>query len=291
MKARISVAFVLGAAVALIGVGLYVGSERVGAPAASGGGPDAGFVLANHQGPVVVTVDGLAITQGDIDRALVQMPEAILSYPEDRVRDLVLNQLINNRLLLIAGLGQGLDGDPDVALLVSMYRAATIAQAYMETYTSAEVTDEAVAARYGETLGNPDLQREVHARHILVDNEAAALELIAELTAGADFAALAQAHSIGPSASTGGDLGFFRLSTVATEFADAVATMRPGDVSTVPVQTEFGWHVVSVEAFRDPELPPLEAIRDQLAAELTNEAIVAHLEILKDAADIVYLDE
>ncbi len=293
------VAVIIIAIVIFIGAILAFGAGSAGSagsidPSRAASAPATGdvsdFQLVTHEGPVVVQVNGLAITQGDIDRTLAGMPENIQSYPRDRVMQLVLDQLINNRLLLSAGLELGLDNDPGALKLVAMYRAATIAEAYMEQVTTRLITDDAIRAYYGETVGNADLHREAHARQILVDSQDLAVSLIAELAGGAEFAALAAEHSTDPTGPSGGDLGFIPRDAIDPEFAQAIFSLEEGGVTPAPLETEFGWHIIKVLSYRNPELVPFEAARDEIRATLTNEAIVAHLEELKSSAVVVFAE-
>ena len=100
------------------------------------------------------------------------------------------------------------------------------------------ITDAAVHARYDQDIAGKPGEEEVHAKHILVDSEAQAKKIIAELKGGADFAALAKQYSKDPSgAQQGGDLGFFKKDEMVPEFADAAFAMQPGQVSPTPVHT------------------------------------------------------
>jgi len=104
--------------------------------------------------------------------------------------------------------------------------------------------------------------KEFKARHILVASQAEAIALIEELQNGADFSELATAHSTGPSASSGGDLGWFTAQAMVKPFSDAVSKMDDGAFTTSPVQTQFGWHVILREDSRDSVPPPLESVSD-----------------------------
>ncbi len=104
--------------------------------------------------------------------------------------------------------------------------------------------------------------KEFKARHILVDTQAEALALIEELQGGADFVELAKERSTGPSASSGGDLGWFTAQAMVKPFSDAVSKMEDGAFTASPVQTQFGWHVILREDSRDSTPPPLDSVRD-----------------------------
>jgi foldase protein PrsA len=88
---------------------------------------------------------------------------------------------------------------------------------------------------------------QVSARHILVEDEATALEVLAKIEAGEDFSELALAYSKDPgSAAAGGSLGYFARGVMVPEFEDAAFALNIGEVSD-KVQTSFGYHIIKLE--------------------------------------------
>ena len=126
---------------------------------------------------------------------------------------------------------------------------------------SNQATEQEIFNLYEEQIGLT-LPREFKARHILVESQGEALTLVKELQDGADFVELAKSKSTGPSAPNGGDLGWFEAKHMVKPFSDAVAAMEDGAFTTVPVQTQFGWHIILREASRDGTPPTLESVRD-----------------------------
>ncbi len=105
------------------------------------------------------------------------------------------------------------------------------------------------------TADVPHTETQVWARHILVSDEATALNIIEKLKSGEDFAALAQEFSTDGSASTGGDLGWFGLGAMVPEFETAAfALEKPGDYTLTPVKSEFGFHIIQLIAKQDRPL-------------------------------------
>ena len=136
------------------------------------------------------------------------------------------------------------------------------------------VTDDAVHARYDQEIAGKPGEEEVHAKHILVDNEAEAKKIIADLKGGADFAALAKQHSKDPGgAQQGGDLGFFKKGEMVPEFATAAFALQPGQVSQTPVHSQFGWHVILVVERRRGEPPSFDQARDELRQKMIQEGV------------------
>jgi hypothetical protein len=105
------------------------------------------------------------------------------------------------------------------------------------------------------TADVPHTETQVWARHILVSDEATALNIIEKLKSGEDFAALAQEFSTDGSAATGGDLGWFGTGAMVPEFETAAyALEKPGDYTLAPVKSEFGFHIIQLIAKQDRPL-------------------------------------
>ncbi len=125
----------------------------------------------------------------------------------------------------------------------------------------------------------------MRAAHILVEDQAEAKDLKAQLDKGADFAALAAEHGTDGTASRGGELGWFVHEQMVPEFADAAFAMQPGEVSD-PVQSPFGWHIIKLEERRERPVPPLAEVRDQIVEQLTQKAQADVLTEVRGAAEI-----
>jgi peptidyl-prolyl cis-trans isomerase C len=91
------------------------------------------------------------------------------------------------------------------------------------------------------------------------------------LQGGADFTELAKNNSTGPSAPSGGDLGWFTAQAMVKPFSDAVGVLEDGAFTTTPVQTQFGWHVILREDSRDSAPPPLDSVRDAIVQRINQQ--------------------
>ncbi len=151
----------------------------------------------------------------------------------------------------------------------------------LKVRSKVKVTDEDLKAEYAKVSRDEQQDFEVRARHILVQvapkatpeqAEQARLKAVSLMTEakkpGADFAALAKAKSEGPSASDGGDLGFFKRGVMVAEF-DKVAFGLPINGISEPVRTKFGWHVIKVEERKAMAAKPFDEMRDVLRDRLT----------------------
>lgn len=138
------------------------------------------------------------------------------------------------------------------------------------------VSDDTVAVRYLAERANLTEPESYCARHVLVEDEALAAQLLAELESGADFAALAEEHGTDGTASRGGDLGCFGLGTMVAPFEEAVVA-APVGIAVGPVETQFGYHVVLVYEYRPASVRALADVSGQVrdyARSLEADAVV-----------------
>lgn len=89
------------------------------------------------------------------------------------------------------------------------------------------------------------MAKQVHAAHILVDNENSAIDLLSRVRGGEDFGEIAKKYSSCPSKRSGGDLGWFGRGQMVKEFEDAAFNGRKGE-TVGPIRTRFGWHIIKI---------------------------------------------
>lgn len=173
-----------------------------------------------------------------------------------------------------------LSKNPRFVAQMELQSRAMLAQAVASDYVSRnQATEEEMRAVYTDQMENAP--PEFKARHILVETQGEAVAIIAELEGGADFAELAEAKSTGPSASTGGDLGWFPPDRMVPEFSAAVQQLQDGAFTKAPVQTQFGWHVILREGSRESTPPPFESVQDVLRQRVEQEKLQSYLESLR----------
>jgi len=235
----------------------------------------AGPVLADTTpDPVLATVNGQPIHASDLKTAAESLPPQARSMPPQQLYPLLLDQLVDAQALLVEAKKTGLDKDPEVQRTMRMAEDRTLASAMLNKLVRPQVSDEAVKARYDQEFANKPGETEVHARHILVSDEATAKKIIAELKKGDDFAALSKQYSKDPGASAqGGDLGFFKKTDMVPEFADAAFALKDKEITPEPVKTQFGWHVIQTLEHRTSEPPTFEQERDELRQKMVQAAV------------------
>ena len=198
----------------------------------------------------------------------------------------LLNELVNTFILSNSAEGQALAQQPDLAAAIDVSRARLITQALIEnTLENSSVTDDEINAVYDEKYAGKTKQ-EFKARHILVKTEDEAKALIKQLDGGADFAQLAKEHSTGPSSSAGGDLGWFEKDMMVKPFADAVASMSNGTHSGLPVNTQFGWHIILREDAKDLGAVELAQVKDDIISSLRTQKLRALINKLRENAKV-----
>ena len=242
---------------------------------------------APAEDPVLATVNGEEILESEVRATQQGLPQQYRQLPFEMLKADLLTREINQRLLMIAGSDAGLADDEEVKERVEALERRVIAETYLDRALDDAVTEDAIKAKYDEFVANNEPEPQVHARHILLENEEDAKAVIAELDDGADFVELAKEKSTGPSAPNGGDLGFFNRADMVAPFAEAAFAMEAGTYSKEPVQTQFGWHVILVEEKKDGVQPSLEEIRQQMEAEVTQQAVQDLIEELRSDAEVV----
>ena len=235
---------------------------------------------------VVATVDGQQILSSELVEAFQTLPANVQQRGLRTVYQDLLEQMIENRLLTIHGRLNNLAGDAEVKALVKRAEDSVIARIYLNRLIGQTITDAMMRKRYDELVKAAPTQEEVHARHILVDSEATAREVIGLIKGGKAFEEVAKTHSKDPAASQGGDLGYFRRVDMVKPFADAAFALKEGEMTQKPVKTEFGWHVIKVEDKRSSTPPPFERVSGQIARDLGRKIAADVLEQARGAAKI-----
>ena len=239
------------------------------------------------KGPAVATVNGKAIQQSLVD--LVVRQGASSGRPDTpETRQAIVDQLTMQAVVADAAVGKGLDKSEGIAEQIDAVRQSILANAYVQDYIKNNpVTDEALRAEY-ERIKATLTGSEYKARHILVEKEAEARDIIARLKKdpGA-FAKLARERSKDDgSKGNGGDLGWFDLAGMVPEFGAAVSKLEKGKITDEPVKTQFGYHVIQLEDSKPIEAPPFDEVKPNLAPQVQQQALKKHLDDLKAKARI-----
>jgi peptidyl-prolyl cis-trans isomerase C len=235
-------------------------------------------------GDVIATVNGAPITQQVLD--VYNRQRAAKGVQSDTGSpDAALNELIALELMRQEAVSSGADADPVISATLNQLERSTLAGAAIKAFmTNSEVSDAEVREMYDTNIGKPGT--EYYARHILVETEEEANEVIKLLEADGDFAELAKEKSTGPSGPQGGVLGWFSSGQMVKPFSDATAALEKGSYTREPVKTQFGWHVIRLEDTREGTPPPFDDVKDRLKMMITNQKLQQHVEQVRNSATI-----
>lgn len=254
---------------------------------ALGGAASAQSSAAKPVDPVVARVNGAEIHRSDVIRLFERLPAQVQQMPPETVFPMLVDRVVEQKLLTDAGYKAGLQSDEMVKAEVHLAEEQAVERAYLRKVFAERIKEDAVLAAYKKFVADFKPQDEVKASHILVETEAEANAIIAELNKGGDFAKIAKEKSKDTgSAEHGGDLGFFPAEAMVEPFAKAAFAMKKGEISKTPVKTTYGWHVIKVEDRRLSPIPPFEQERQQIEQKMREEIADAVVKDLRSAAKV-----
>jgi len=251
--------------------------------------PTAVLAQDTEEDPTLAVVDGTPILRSEVTAYAATLP-AQYQQAFDQIFPFLVQRLIDLALIDKAAGADGLSDDEVVQERIARLTTEVMREVYMERLLAGAVSDQEVEARYQAFLEENPPVEEVRARHILLETEEEAREVIAALDGGIEFADLASERSTGPSAAQGGDLGYFTSEQMVPSFAEAAFALEPGSYTSEPVQTEFGWHVIQLEDRRPKDPPSFEEVAPQLTQELQGAAVESHIAGLRADADIEVME-
>jgi peptidyl-prolyl cis-trans isomerase C len=242
-------------------------------------------VVATAHGQNVARVNGVAISQQHFDLLIKNLvAQGRPDTPE--LRDAIKQQMISRELMVQEAAKRGLDKSPETAARLSFSRQDVLSNAYIQEVLRANpITDDTVKKEYERIKAQS--AKEFKTRHILVEKEDEAKDIIAQLKKGASFEKLAAEKSIDPgSKANGGDLDWSMPSRFVKPFGDAMAKLKKGQTTDTPVHTNFGWHVIRVDDERAAKLPGFDEAKAQLQQGLQNQAVEKAIADLRAKAKI-----
>lgn len=242
---------------------------------------------------VVASVGGEKITVADMQGALAQLPPQVMNLPRDKIVPLVLGQLVSQKAIEVAAKKSKLENDPDVKAAMKQASEAALMNAYIKNQVAPKITDATMKAYYDKNYGNKKPEEEVHARHILVDSEAKAKDLIAQLDKGADFAKLAAENSsdTATAKNNGGDLSWFKKGDMIADFSKVAFATKPNTYTKQPVHTVYGWHIIQVLGTRTAPVPKYEEVQGQIRQEMLRKEISKVVQAAEKSVKIIHYDE
>lgn len=243
-------------------------------------------VYAEKNNGVAAVVNGEQITVADIKEAYEQTPQIKNQVSFEEFYNRALEVMINSKLALQAATAVNVQASQEYQKELAAMQDDLARKVYIDQQLATKVTDAEIKKVYDEYVANFKSEKEIKAKHILVDSEDLAKEIIEKLNKkSAKFDDLAKQYSKDQA-----DLGYFTAEAMVPEFSDAAFAMKKGTFSQKPVKTEFGYHVILVEDVRDSKPLPFENVAEQIKGTLSQQAVAQVVADLHKNAQIEKFD-
>lgn len=247
-------------------------------------------LAAEEADPVIAKVGGVDVYQSELELAQGELDPQFSQMPAEQRQLAALAAVIDIKTLARMAEDEKIQDSESFKHQMAFLRDRTLHNLLFKKKVVDPITDEDVKARYDKEIAATPKEDEVKARHILLETEEEAKAVIAELEAGKDFVELAKEKSTGPSASQGGDLGYFTKGRMVPQFEQVAFELEPGEFTKEPVKTEFGWHVIKVEDRREAQPPAFEQVAPQVRQVLLRERYSDLMNQARDDVEVEILD-
>ncbi|MBE0615659.1 MAG: peptidylprolyl isomerase [Burkholderiales bacterium] len=232
--------------------------------------PGLALAQAAGAGAKIATVNGVAIPKSRVD-AIVRAQVAQGQKDTPELRAAIGDRLITLEVLAQAAKLNKLDKSADTVAQIDIARSNILAQVYHTDYLKRHpVSEDAMKAEYEKIKSNMG-DKEYKARHILVEKESDAKDIIEKLKKGEKFEELAKVSKDAGSKDKGGDLDWNLPSGFVKPFADAMVKLGKGKYTETPVKSQFGWHVIELEDVRPATFPGYEQVKPKVQQRLQQE--------------------
>ncbi len=228
---------------------------------------------AQPQKPVA-TVNGKQIPAQRLEDVVNQLSSQGRPDTPD-LRAAVKEQLIIREIFAQEAESRGLAKSADLQRQLEQMREDLLIRALISDYLSNvdPVSEDDVRKEYQRQHGAASSDKEYRARHILVDREEEARQVIAQLRKGERFETLAKRSRDPGSAQQGGDLDWATPDSYVKEFAEAMVALEKGKFTDKPVKTQFGFHVIRLDDVRAVTPPSIAQVGPQIRQELERSRI------------------
>lgn len=245
----------------------------------------AGSSFAAGKDGIAATVNGKTIKVEDIKTAYEQNPMVKKKTSFNDFYDKTLDIFVDGEVVYQAAVADKITETPEYTRQLKALKEELARKIYLEKQVRAKVNDAAVRKLYNDYKNTFKGEKEIKAKHILVDSKSKAEEVIAKLQKEGQFDKLAKEYSKEPA-----DLGYFTKEMMVPEFSEAAFKLKKGQYTKTPVKTKFGYHVIMVEDIRDAKPQPLNRIEPQLKNMLAQKTMGDIVKGLQDKAEIVKYD-
>jgi peptidyl-prolyl cis-trans isomerase C len=199
----------------------------------------------------------------------------------------IKDEVIAREIFIQEAQKMGLDTTADFKDQMELARQTILIRELFTNYQKSHVvSDEEIKAEY-DKFAAANSGKEYRARHILVEKEAEAKAIIAQLKKGGKFDEIAKKSSKDPgSGAKGGDLDWAPAGNYVAEFSAALTALTKGQTTETPVKSQFGYHIIRLDDVRDAQLPKLEEVKAQVAQQLQQQKLAKYQDELRSKAKI-----
>ncbi len=245
-----------------------------------------GALAAPVQAQNLAIVNGKPIPLTRVDALAQQFARSGRQITPDMMEELK-KAVIDRELLVQEAQKQGLDAGAEFKAQMEFTRDSLLIRDLVANFQKTNaITDAEVQAEYDKFVA-ANSGKEYRARHILVEKEAEAKAIIAQLKKGAKFDAIAKKQSKDPgSGANGGDLDWAAAGNYVKEFSDAMVALTKGKTTETPVKTQFGYHVIRLDDVREAQLPKIDEIKPQITQQLGQQKLIKFQDDLRSKAKI-----
>ena len=231
-------------------------------------------------------VNGKAIPTTKVDALVKQVVASGQQQDTPQLREMVKKSLIGREVMIQEAEKQGFSKNAEVKSALEQARQDILLNALAAEYVKKNpVADAEIKAEYDRAVA-AEGDKEYHIRHILMETEKEASDVIAKLKGGAKFEDLAKNSKDTGSAANGGDLDWGTPANFPKVFADAFTALQKGQVTEKPVQTPSGFHVIKVDDVRPVKLPAFDEVKPRIADNLMRQKLQAYQESLVKKAKV-----
>ena len=245
---------------------------------------------AGAQDAVVAKVNGRVITEADVRLAQTEIGADLQNYPAATRRRVIIEFLIENELFAEAAAAKNVAASTAYKERKNYWDRRSLRDSYFDTQIRSQITEAQARAFYDAQVKGFKGGEEIRASHILVKTEDEAKAIFEQIAHDGDFAELAAKHSLDPgSKAKGGDLGYFGKGRMVPVFEKAAFSTPVGEVS-LPVKSQFGWHIIKVTAKRNSKPPAFETLKDRIITRLMRDKAKQLADDLRKKAKVEYID-
>lgn len=241
--------------------------------------------------PVVARVGGQDIMRSEVLEFITTLPEQARQMPLQNLFPMARDRVVGEKMIAAKAVSANLDADPEVQKTLDQVKEQIIRNVYVDRAIKEAVKEEDLQKAYEELKVELAKVEETKARHILVDSEEKAREVITKLDAGEKFEALSAEYSMDQgNKDNGGDLGYFAKTDMVPEFAEAAFALAVGQYTKDAVKTQFGFHVIKAEDRRQRQAPEYEVVKPQLETVVRQRKLAELVDAWQKEANVEVFD-